>query len=51
MGFALTQTCLVVAGIWGLVLLRELRGLIPISIWGVSALVLLGGAVLLSLFG
>ncbi len=50
-GFALTQTCLVVAGLWGLTLLREVRGLLPIGMWAVSALVLLAGATLLSLWG
>ena len=50
-GFSLTQTCLVVAGIWSIALLRELRGLIPIGLWGASALVVLGGAALLSFFG
>ena len=50
-GFSLTQTALMVAGIWGITLLREIRGLFPISIWVISALILLGGSTLLALYG
>jgi glucose uptake protein GlcU len=49
-GFSLTQVCLIVAGVWAIVLLKELKGFIPIGLWGISALVVLGGAVLLSIF-
>jgi glucose uptake protein GlcU len=50
-GFSLTQTALLVGGIWGLTLLREIRGVLPIALWIISALVLLGGAALLAIFG
>ena len=50
-GFSLTQTCLIVAGLWAITLLRELRGLLPIGLWGLSALVVVGGAALLSFYG
>ncbi len=50
-GFSLTQTALLVGGIWGLTLLREIRGVGPILLWAVSALVLLAGAAVLSVFG
>merc|ERR1711991_1263852 len=50
-GFSLTQTCLIVAGIWAITLLKELRGLIPVGLSSASALVVLGGAALLSFFG
>lgn len=50
-GFPLTQTCLLVAGLWGMFLLRELKGLIPIALWVLSAGVLLAGAALLSVYG
>lgn len=50
-GFSLTQTCLIVAGIWAITALGELRGLIPVGLWTISALVVLGGAGLLSIYG
>jgi len=50
-GFPLTQLALVVSGLWGLLVFKELRGAMVISFWIVSVLILLGGAALLSLYG
>lgn len=49
--FPLAQCEMVIAGIWGLLLFKELKGAARISHFFVGASVLLGGAVLLSLYG
>ena len=49
--FPLAQCEMVIAGIWGLLLFRELKGVARIVHFFLGAAVLLGGAVLLSLFG
>lgn len=49
--FPLAQCEMVVAGFWGLLLFKELKGLARISHFVIGATILLGGAVLLSLFG
>lgn len=49
--FPLAQCEMVVAGFWGLVLFSELKGIARIVHFFLGAAVLLGGAVLLSLFG
>jgi glucose uptake protein GlcU len=50
-GFSLTQTALLVGGVWGLTLLREIRGVLPIGMWFLSALILLAGSALLAVYG
>jgi glucose uptake protein GlcU len=50
-GFSLTQTALLVGGIWGLTLLKEIRGFLPITIWCVSAAILLAGSAILAIYG
>jgi len=49
-GFPLTQLALVVSGLWGLLVFKELRGIIVILVWFASVIVLLSGAALLSLY-
>jgi len=50
-GYPLTQLALVVSGLWGLLVFKELRGAIVILVWISSLIVLLSGAALLSLYG
>jgi len=50
-GFPLSQCALLIGGFWGIVLFKEITGLKRISLFVISAFVLLGGAVLLALFG
>ena len=50
-GFSLTQTALIVAGIWAVTLYQEIRGTKPIAIFFLSASVLVSGAVMLGKFG
>eukprot|EP00698_Gefionella_okellyi_P019438 TRINITY_DN5956_c0_g2_i1.p1 TRINITY_DN5956_c0_g2~~TRINITY_DN5956_c0_g2_i1.p1 ORF type:complete len:298 (-),score=78.00 TRINITY_DN5956_c0_g2_i1:151-1044(-) len=50
-GFPLTQAALLVSGLWGLFFYRELKGLGNIAQFVASSLLLVGGAVLLGLFG
>ena len=50
-GFPLTQTALLVSGLWGLLLFREITRPSAIIIFFCSAVILLAGAVLLSVFG
>jgi len=50
-GFPLTQLALVVSGLWGLFVFKELQGFRVILFWIGSVIILLSGAALLSLFG
>lgn len=50
-GFPLTQAALVVSGLWGIFAFRELRGVPVIAQFVVSALLLVGAAVLLGIYG
>ena len=50
-GFPLTQCSLLVSGIWGLLLFREITNPARIVFFFASAGVLLGGAAMLSAFG
>jgi hypothetical protein len=50
-GFPLTQMALLVLGFWGMVLFKEVTRIPAIISFFASACVLLGGAVLLSLYG
>lgn len=50
-GFPLTQLALVVSGLWGLLVFKELHGWKTLTVWTISLLVLLSGAALLSIFG
>jgi len=50
-GFPLTQMALVISGLWGLIVFRELSGVRTIVMWFFSVAVLLSGAFLLALSG
>jgi hypothetical protein len=50
-GFPLTQVALVVSGLWGILVFKEITAPRSLVAWFLSLLVLLGGAALLSLFG
>lgn len=50
-GYPLTQLALVISGLWGLFVFKELSGVRTITMWVISLIVLLGGAALLALFG
>eukprot|EP01114_Cavostelium_apophysatum_P020785 TRINITY_DN7058_c0_g1_i1.p1 TRINITY_DN7058_c0_g1~~TRINITY_DN7058_c0_g1_i1.p1 ORF type:complete len:338 (-),score=36.71 TRINITY_DN7058_c0_g1_i1:250-1263(-) len=50
-GYPLTQLALVVSGLWGLLVFKELKGARTILCWVVSLVVLLGGAGMLAVFG
>jgi glucose uptake protein GlcU len=51
LGFPLTQTCIVVTGLWGILFFRELSGRAAIAQFSLSVLLILSGAGLLSAFG
>jgi len=50
-GFPLTQLALLVSGIWGMLLFKEISRMTSIIVFFTSVCILLGGAVLLSFFG
>eukprot|EP01119_Soliformovum_irregulare_P018063 TRINITY_DN5475_c0_g1_i1.p1 TRINITY_DN5475_c0_g1~~TRINITY_DN5475_c0_g1_i1.p1 ORF type:complete len:343 (-),score=79.59 TRINITY_DN5475_c0_g1_i1:69-1097(-) len=50
-GFPLTQTALVVSGLWGIIVFKEMTGFFPILFWTISVMILLTGAFLLSMYG
>jgi len=50
-GFPLAQCALLMGAFWGIILFKEITGTLRIGVFILSALVLLGGAVLLTLFG
>ena len=50
-GFPLTQAALLVGGLWGLFAFRELRGVVPIVQFAISACVLVTASILLGLYG
>lgn len=50
-GYPLTQCALVIAGIWGLVVFKELKGIRPILMFFLSVGVLLSGCALMGVFG
>jgi len=50
-GFPLSQCALLVSGFWGILLFKEMTGVKRIGLYLVSALVLLGGAILLAVYG
>ena len=50
-GYPLTQTCIVVAGLWGALFFGEIRGAPSLLLFSVSVLVIIGGAVLLGMYG
>lgn len=50
-GYPLMQAALVVAGVWGIVLYKELKGIKPIALFLLSSSVISVGAVLLGMNG
>jgi len=50
-GFPLAQCALLMAAFWGIILFKEITGTKRIGVFTLSALILLGGAVLLTIFG
>jgi len=50
-GYPLTQTCIVIASLWGIVFFKEIRGAEPIMTFALATVVVLGGCILLALFG
>jgi len=50
-GFPLTQTALIVGGLWGIFLFKELTGWKRIGLFALGVTVLIGGAVLLAIYG
>mmetsp|Transcript_7385 Transcript_7385/g.8972 ORF Transcript_7385/g.8972 Transcript_7385/m.8972 type:complete len:342 (+) Transcript_7385:28-1053(+) len=50
-GYPLTQCCLLVAGIWGITVFNEIRGMKAIGTFFTGAAVVLVGAILLGIFG
>ena len=50
-GYPLTQCALLVSGLWGMLLFKEITRIPAIILFIASAFILLGGAALLSLFG
>jgi len=50
-GFPLTQCALLMGGLWGILVFREIRGIKRISVYIVSSIILIGGAVMLGVFG
>ena len=50
-GFPLTQCALLVSGLWGMIVFREITRIGAVLLFFLSAFILLGGAVLLALYG
>jgi len=50
-GFPLSQCALLIGGFWGVALFKEITGLKRIVVFVVSCFILLGGAVMLALYG
>lgn len=50
-GYPSTQACLLVSGLWGIFYYREVRGTRAIGAFFCAALVVVGGAALLGVFG
>lgn len=50
-GFPITQCALLVTAVWGVLLFKEVTGLVAILILAVACVVIIGGAALLSIFG
>mmetsp|Transcript_1154 Transcript_1154/g.1610 ORF Transcript_1154/g.1610 Transcript_1154/m.1610 type:complete len:338 (+) Transcript_1154:81-1094(+) len=50
-GYPLTQCCLLVAGLWGILIYGEIRGTKNLSTFGVGALITLVGAAMLGVYG
>jgi glucose uptake protein GlcU len=50
-GFPLAQCALLIGGFWGIVLFKEIRGGLRIGFFVLSSCVMLGGAVVLTLYG
>merc|ERR1712192_34452 len=45
-GFPLTQTCIIVAGLWGVIYYREISGPLPIGLFTLACCVIIAGAYL-----
>lgn len=50
-GFPLTQTCIVLNGLWGILYFKEIAGKLPISLFALGSLIIIAGAVLDGKFG
>lgn len=50
-GFPLTQTCIMVTGLWGILFFREIQGRAAIALFGVAVVCILGGGALLVVSG
>lgn len=50
-GYPLTQTCIVVSGLWGIFYYRELTAASQISAWAASATLIIVGAAMLAIWG
>lgn len=50
-GFPLTQTCIMVTGLWGILFFREIQGRAAIALFGVAVVCILGGGALLVVAG
>lgn len=50
-GFPLTQLCIVLNGLWGILYYREISGLLPIGLFALGSAVLIVGAVLDGKYG
>ncbi|XP_065179691.1 transmembrane protein 144 homolog A-like [Sycon ciliatum] len=50
-GYPLTQTCILVNGLWGILYYKEIRGKVKVSLFAMSALIIIGGAAVLAKFG
>jgi len=48
-GYSLTQLCLVLSGLWGILYFREIQGGVAIATFSLASVVILSGAVLYSL--
>ena len=50
-GFPLTQVCVVISALWGILYFGELRDRTALSVFGASSVLVLGGAAALKLAG
>ncbi|XP_062523215.1 transmembrane protein 144 homolog B-like isoform X2 [Corticium candelabrum] len=50
-GYPLTQTCIVINGLWGIIYYKEIRGAHKIIAFMSATVIIIGGAVILALYG
>mmetsp|Transcript_30847 Transcript_30847/g.98375 ORF Transcript_30847/g.98375 Transcript_30847/m.98375 type:complete len:406 (-) Transcript_30847:112-1329(-) len=50
-GYPLTQLCLIINGLWGILYFKEVSGALPISLFVLASVIIIGGAALDGMYG